>query len=56
VLNATLGQAQVLPFIIGGILLLARNEKGLYWMAGGCISIFILSVLNAWVLLVEILR
>jgi hypothetical protein len=37
-------------------LLLARRDGGFYWVAGGCIAVFILSVLNAWVLLVEILR
>jgi hypothetical protein len=56
VLNAVIGQLQVLPFILGGILLLAGHNSGLYWVAGGCIAIFIFSVLNAWVLLVEILR
>jgi hypothetical protein len=56
VLNAVLGQIQVLPFMVGGILLLAGYYRGLYWVAGGCIAIFIFSVLNAWVLLVEILR
>jgi hypothetical protein len=56
VLNAVTGQLQVLPFVIGGILLLAGHDRGIYWIAGGCIAIFIFSVLNAWVLLVEILR
>jgi hypothetical protein len=56
VLNAVLGQIQVLPFILGGILLVARHDEGFYWVAGGCIAVFIFSVLNAWVLLVEILR
>lgn len=56
VLNAVLGQVQVIPFIIGGILLIANLGSGIYWIAGGCIAIFIFSVLNAWVLLVEILR
>ena len=56
VLNAVTGQLQVLPFVIGGILLLGGHDGGLYWIAAGCIAIFIFSVLNAWVLLVEILR
>jgi hypothetical protein len=56
VLNAVVGQIQVLPFIIGGIWLLTSRSGGLYWVAAGCIAIFIFSVLNAWVLLVEILR
>jgi hypothetical protein len=56
VLNAAVGQMQVLPFLTGGIILLAGHSSGLYWVAAGCLAIFIFSVLNAWVLLVEILR
>jgi hypothetical protein len=56
VLNAVLGQVQVLPFVVGGALLLAGRSSGLGWVAGGCLGVFIASALNAWVLLVEILR
>jgi modulator of FtsH protease len=55
-LNTVLGQIQVLPFIIGGGYLIGGYAAGLYWIAAGSIAIFIFSVLNAWVLLVEILR
>jgi hypothetical protein len=51
-----LGQIQTLPFIIGGIIFFIANVSGLYWIAGGVIAIFIFSMYNAWVLLVEILR
>jgi hypothetical protein len=54
VLNAVRGQIQVLPFIVGGILLLTNHDGGPYWVAGGCIAVFIVSVLNASVLLIEI--
>jgi hypothetical protein len=54
--NAVLGVVQVAPFMAGGILLMAGREDGLYWVAAGSIAVFIFSVLNAWVLLVEILR
>jgi hypothetical protein len=47
---------QVIPFIIGGISLLMNQRAGLYWIAGGIIATFILSLVNTWVLLVEILR
>jgi hypothetical protein len=50
------GQLQTLPFVVAGILLMVQNSHGLHWMAGGVIAIFIFSVFNAWVLLVEILR
>lgn len=55
-LNAALGQVQVWPFLVGGILLIVGAGGGLYWVAAGCVCVFIFSVLNAWVLLVEILR
>lgn len=55
-LNAILGQSEIVPFFVAGILLLIGNAAGLYWIAGGCLAVFIVSVLNAWVLLVEILR
>ena len=51
-----LGQIQVLPFMVGGVLLMAGGDSGFYWVAGGVISAFVFSVFNGWVLLVEILR
>ncbi len=51
-----LGQLQTLPFIIAGIVFLVSSAAGFYWIAGGTIAIFIFSIYNAWVLLVEILR
>jgi len=56
VLDVSMGQIQALPFMVAGIALLTGHEGGFYWMAAGVIAVFILSVLNAWVLLVEILR
>jgi len=56
VLDVVLGEIQTVPFVVGGVLLMLKHDSGLYWMAGGVIAIFIFSVLNAWVLLVEILR
>lgn len=47
---------QVLPFLIGAVLLMTGNEVGLYWVAAGTVFVFIGSTANAWVLLVEILR
>ena len=47
---------QVLPFSIGAALLLTGTEQGIYWVAAGVLLVFIGSVANAWVLLVEILR
>jgi hypothetical protein len=48
--------AQILPFVIGSVLLLVGAEAGLYWNAAGIVVVFIGSVVSAWILLVEILR
>jgi modulator of FtsH protease len=50
------GQVQTLPFLVGGGMLAAGAEGAVYWLAAGTLLIFVLSVVNAWVLLVEILR
>lgn len=44
------------PFCIAGVLLLLGSPAGLYWLAPGCILSLVAGLLNAWVLLVEILR
>lgn len=44
------------PYVIGGLLLLADADGGLYWVVAGVIGAIVGAVLNAWVLLVEILR
>ncbi len=51
-----INQLSVLPFIVGGIFLLLGNPDGFYWIAAGTIAAFILSMINSWVLLIEILR
>jgi modulator of FtsH protease len=56
VIGIAIGQIQAIPFIIGGISLLMRLRVGTYWIAWGMIATFILSVVNTWILLVEILR
>jgi modulator of FtsH protease len=52
----TISQIQVLPFVIGGFGFLLGHNSSAYWIAFGSISALALSVLNAWILLVEILR
>lgn len=44
------------PFIISGILLFLHVGGALYWCVSGIIVATIATVINAWVLLVEILR
>jgi len=51
-----LGQAATLPIIVAGALLIAGNAGGFYWFAAGVVFAFLAAALNAWVLLVEIMR
>lgn len=44
------------PFVASGILLLLHNNSALYWCVSGVVVALIATVINAWVLLVEILR
>ncbi len=45
-----------MPFLVGAITLLAESGGGLYWTAAGIVGSLVAGVVNAWVLLVEILR
>ncbi|MGA8660143.1 MAG: hypothetical protein WB586_28825 [Chthoniobacterales bacterium] len=56
VITIAIGQIQVIPFILGGISLSKGHHAGAYWIAAGVIASFICSILNVWILLVEILR
>jgi hypothetical protein len=44
------------PIVIGGALLASGNANGLYWIAPGVLVAIVVSVINTWVLLIEILR
>ena len=44
------------PFAIAGLSLLVGSGGGLYWALAGVLGAIVGAVLNAWVLLVEILR
>jgi hypothetical protein len=55
-LKSALSAAQVLPFLVGGILLLVGGPGAMDWVAAGTLLVFIGSVVNAWVLLIEIRR
>lgn len=45
-----------LPPLIGGSLLIAGNDGGVYWIGVGIIIAFLTVLQGGWVLLVEILR
>jgi modulator of FtsH protease len=49
-------QSALLPFLIAGILLLSGSETGIYFLIPGITLSFFKSLLDAWVLLVEINR
>jgi modulator of FtsH protease len=44
------------PYVVGSILLLSGSSSGLDWVFAGIIGALVAAVMNAWVLLVEILR
>jgi hypothetical protein len=49
-------QLATLPLIIGAVLFLLHTGGGLYWLIPALILPLLVSMFNAWVLLVEILR
>jgi hypothetical protein len=51
-----LAQCAALPFVVAGASLLLRAGGGLYWLVPGVVLCLVVAVLDAWVLLVEILR
>jgi hypothetical protein len=44
------------PPVVGAMSLIAHSGGGLYWTAGGIVGALLGAAVNAWVLLVEILR
>ena len=51
-----MGNHQMLPYLIAGIILLVGDESGLYWVVPAIIFSLIKAIADAWVLLVEINR
>jgi hypothetical protein len=54
--SMVLDQFGTLPYVIGGILLLSGREAGYYWFAAAFLFSYAKAVLDAWVLLIEIVR
>ena len=48
--------ASTLPIVVGGALMLAQAANAATWVAVGVVISLAVSVMNAWVLLVEIMR
>ncbi len=51
-----ISQAQVLPMLAGGVLLSLGVAAGEYFVFVAVLAVLPLAVLDAWVMLVEILR
>jgi hypothetical protein len=56
VVRFVLTQLSALPIVAAGVLLWNGAASAVYWMVPGIIASLIATVINAWVLLVEILR
>jgi hypothetical protein len=56
VVSTVVTQAATLPIVIAGVSLLARAGGGLYWLVPGLAFSLVVAVVNAWVLLVEVVR
>jgi modulator of FtsH protease len=54
--NITLSQFALLPYVIAGIIVLTHGAGGIYWLVPAIIISFMKAILDAWVLLVEINR
>jgi hypothetical protein len=54
--RVVMAQVAVLPFLVAGVSLLLEAGGGLYWLVPGVVLCLVVAVLNAWVLLIEILR
>jgi len=55
-LNMVLDQVALIPYFIGGIIIMTIGEIGFFWIVPAIIFSFIKAVLDGWVLLIEINR
>jgi hypothetical protein len=55
-LELTLMNLAIAPYVAAGVSLIAGEGGGLYWAVPGLVFVFIAAADNAWVLLVEIMR
>ncbi len=54
--QAISGYGQAVPLTLGAVLLNIGHPTGLYWLAFAMLACLTIAVMNAWILLVEILR
>lgn len=55
-MHMVFNQIAILPYFIGGIVILSASSAGMYWIVLAIISSFVKAVMDAWVLLIEINR
>lgn len=55
-LDRLLVQMAALPVVVCGVSLVCGRGGGLYWLVAGVVLSFVCALLDAWVLLIEILR
>jgi modulator of FtsH protease len=55
-LRIALSTLPSIAIVIGALLLMQLDANGLYWIAFGMIAALLAAMINAWVLLVEIVR
>ena len=49
-------QAATLPMVVAGVSLLVEAGGGLHWLVPGVAFSLVVAAVNAWVLLVEVVR
>lgn len=54
--HIVVGHATQALFLVAGALLTAGNSTGFFWILAAVITGYVVATLNAWVLLIEILR
>jgi len=55
-LRMVIHQGATLPLVAGGVWLVRTDQSGLYLLVPGVITAMLSALMNAWVLLIEILR
>ena len=55
-ISVVVTQAATLPMVVAGVSLLLVAGGGLYWLVPGVAFSLVVAVVNAWVLLVEVVR
>jgi len=54
--HRVIGSVPGVTFLVGSLIVMAGGGGGLYWLMAGILLAFVVASINAWVLLVEILR